>query len=131
MTKAPGLPPGGLGMFLWEHLMIRKYLLPVVAAGLLAFAVAHVLRAHQAPPPTVPPVPPGRTPFGQTVAGAGLVEAQTENIAVGSPLGGVVTQVHVRVGQKVRAGAPLFRLDDRALRAELQYREAALAAAEA
>jgi multidrug resistance efflux pump len=65
------------------------------------------------------------------VAGAGIVEAQTENISVGSQLPGVVTRVLVVVGQKVKAGEPLFTLDERAMRAELAVREANLAAAQA
>lgn len=111
--------------------MFRKYLLPVLAVGLLSFAVIHVVRAQQQPPKLPPPSQPAHTPYGKTVAGAGLVEAQTENISAGSALPGVVTVVHAKVGQKVAAGTPLFRLDDRQLRAELKAREANLAAAEA
>jgi multidrug resistance efflux pump len=102
-----------------------------LAAGLFVFAVLHVVNGQATKPPVGPPVTPARSPFGDTVAGAGLVEAQTENIAVGSPLPGVVTKVHVQVGQKVAVGAKLFELDDRQLQAELAVREAALAAAEA
>ncbi len=111
--------------------MVRKFVLPVVAALLFAFAVFSVVRAQATKEPLPPPAEPARTPFGRTVAGAGLVEAETENIAVGSALAGVVTQVDVQVGQKVKAGDPLFRLDDRQTRAELRVRQAALAAAEA
>jgi HlyD family secretion protein len=110
--------------------MVRKYVLPVVAALLFAFAVFSVVRAQTTRPPLAPPAEPARTPFGHTVAGAGLVEAQTENISVGSALPGVVTQVDVQVGQKVKAGDPLFRLDDRQTRAELKVRQTALASAE-
>ena len=49
----------------------------------------------------------------------GLVETSTENIAVGTPLSDVVTEVPVAVGQTVRTGDPLFKLDDRHLRAEI------------
>lgn len=111
--------------------MIRKYVLPLLSAVLFVFAVMHVVRAQQRKEPLPPPVPPARTPFASTVAGAGLVEAQTENISVGSPLPGVVTRVHVAVGRKVKAGDKLFELDDRALRAELKVREAMLASAQA
>jgi multidrug efflux pump subunit AcrA (membrane-fusion protein) len=111
--------------------MIRKYLLPLVALGLLVFAVIHVVRAQQEPPKVVPPVTPAQSPFSTTVAGAGMVEPRTENIAIGSHLPGVVKHVHVRVNQPVRPGDPLFELDDRQLRADLKARRAMLAQAQA
>ncbi len=111
--------------------MMRKFGLPLLAVGLLGFAVMHVVRAQQTTPPPPPVVEPARSPFARTVAGAGLVEAQTENIAVGTHLPGVVAEVFVKVGQPVKPGDALFRLDDRHLQAERKYREAALAAARA
>ena len=53
---------------------------------------------------------------GDTIAGAGIVEARTENIAIGSALPGVVLEVYVPVddvGKEVTAGEALFRVDDR------------------
>jgi multidrug resistance efflux pump len=94
----------------------------------------HVVKAQQHPPELTPPVPPARTPFGQTVAGAGIVEASTENISIGSALPGVVVEVFVpveKVGSQVKAGDPLFRVDDRALKATLRLQEANLQAAQA
>jgi multidrug resistance efflux pump len=114
--------------------MIRKYLLPLLAAGMLVFAVFHVVRGQQVPPKAVPPVEPARNPFGTTVAGAGIAEAETENIAIGSAFPGVVLDVFVpvdKVGQWVKAGDLLFRVDDRQLKAQLSVQEANLAAAEA
>jgi multidrug efflux pump subunit AcrA (membrane-fusion protein) len=111
--------------------MIRKYGLPLVALGMLLFGVFHVVRAQQKHPPLDPPVPPARTPFGTGVAGAGVVEAQTENISVGTNLPGIITKVHVKVGQKVRAGDPLFQVDDRALKADHQVKQQALVSAQA
>ena len=40
---------------------------------------------------------------------------------------GVVTAVLVKVGDEVKAGTPLFRLDDRQLRGELAVKQAAIA----
>jgi HlyD family secretion protein len=111
--------------------MLYKLLLPLVAAVSLAFAVRHVVVADQEPPKLPPPVEPSRSPYRGPVAGAGVLEALTENIAVGSPLPGVVAEVFVRVGQDVKAGDPLFRLDDRSLKAELGARQATLASAQA
>ncbi|GIW79163.1 MAG: hypothetical protein KatS3mg105_0970 [Gemmatales bacterium] len=111
--------------------MIRKYVLPVLAFALFSLAVVHVIRASKPLPKLKPPIEPAHTPFAKTVAGAGIIEARTENIAIGSDLPGIVTRVFVKVGEKVTAGTKLFQLDDRALRAELAVREAALAAAKA
>jgi multidrug resistance efflux pump len=111
--------------------MIRKIGLPLAALGMLCFALFHVVRAQQTPPTLEPPVSPARSPFGTGVAGAGLVEAQTENIAVGTNLPGIVTKVFARVGQKVKQGHPLFVVDDRALKAESLVKQQALESARA
>lgn len=108
-----------------------KYVLPLIAVGLLVFAVVFVSGQNRAVPPTKPPAPPPESPFDYTVAGAGIVEAETENIAIGSATPGVVTKVLVKVDQKVTQGQPLFELDDRQLQAELRNRKAAVAAAQA
>ncbi|MBV9124571.1 MAG: efflux RND transporter periplasmic adaptor subunit, partial [Planctomycetes bacterium] len=111
-----------------------QILVALLSAGLFGLAVFHVVRASQVLPAPPPPAEPARTPFARTIAGAGLVETQGENIAVGSGLAGVVLEVYVpvdAVGQQVKAGAPLFRVDDRHLRAQLAYQEAALASARA
>ncbi|MBX6313996.1 MAG: biotin/lipoyl-binding protein [Isosphaeraceae bacterium] len=113
--------------------MFIKYVLPLLAAAGLGFAIYTVVQARQGPPPSKPILEPPTRPaiFEHEIAGAGLIEAKRENIPIGSHVPGVVTRVHVKVGDRVRAGDPLFTLDDRALRAELRVREAALAAAEA
>src|SRR5262245_49692364 len=114
--------------------MISKLALPILALGLFLLSVLHVVRGQQEPPEPSPPVEPAHTPFQYTLAGAGIVEAQTENIAVGSALSGVVLEVFVpveKVGPRVKAGEPLFRVDDRQLRAQLKYYQATLKAAEA
>jgi multidrug resistance efflux pump len=111
--------------------MIRKYGLPLLALGLLGFAVFHVVRGQQTPPPLEPPIQPAHAPDGAGVAGAGLVEARTENIAVGSNLPGVVTEVYVKVGQRVYKGDKLFRLDDRALAADRKVKHKSLESAKA
>jgi multidrug resistance efflux pump len=106
-----------------------KFLVPGIAGLMFLFAVNHVVKARQVPPKLPPPVEPAHAPFSKTLAASGIVEARTENIAVGSHLSGVVEEVFVKVGQQAPAGTPLFRLDDRALQAELKMRLANLAAA--
>jgi len=116
--------------------MIHKYLLPLLAVGLLVFAVAHALFIQRPEPETLPPVPPPLTPFGDTVAGVGMVEPSTEasgtgNIAIGSQLAGAVTKVSVRIGQTVKIGDLLFELDSRQTDADLKVRQAALLVSDA
>lgn len=110
---------------------MMKYALPVISLLLICFAALFVLKSRERWPESPPPLQPPSTPFTHTVAGAGVIEAQTENIAVGASLPGIVVEVHAKVGQLVRAGDPLFRIDDRAIKAELAAAEAALAAARA
>jgi HlyD family secretion protein len=98
--------------------MIRRYGLPLFAALGLLFAISMVRRGNQ-PTPVMPPVAePAKAPFGAFVAGAGIIEASTENIAVGTPVGGIVTAIHVKVDDKVAPGDLLFEIDDRDLQAE-------------
>lgn len=111
--------------------MLTRYGLPLIALVTLAFAATQVIKAQQKPPAVDPPVEPGKSPFVKQLAGAGIVEPETENIAVGSFTPGVVDKVLVKVGQTVRPGDPLFQLDDRSLRAELKVRQALLASATA
>src|SRR5438477_12348273 len=75
---------------------------------------------------TSPPAPPPASEFQHTVAAVGLIESSSENIRIGSHLSGIVDAVVVRAGDNVAAGAPLFRLDTRHLRAELADANAAL-----
>ena len=111
--------------------MFTKFGLPIVAIALIVFAVHYLGQTQSRIPELPPPIQPAENPFPNTVAGAGIVEPETENISMGSPLPGVVVEVNVKVGQKVKAGDALFRLDDRQLRAELAIRQATLADATA
>ena len=111
--------------------MLRKLILPLMAVLMLGFAIYHVVQAQPKESKLEPPVQPSRSPFGSGVAGAGLIEAQTQNISVGTNLPGIVTEVLVEVRKEVNVDDPLFRLDDRALRSEWQIRKSALDSAKA
>ena len=128
--------------------LFGKLLLPLLAVGMLVFAIYHVVQAQQKPPKPPPPLEPARTPFGRTVAGAGIVEARSQNIAIGSALPGLVLKVwspeelelpakpgmtpwEGLIGQHVKEGDPLFRVDDRQLKSMLAFHEANLASAKA
>jgi HlyD family secretion protein len=106
--------------------MLRRYLLPLLAVVGVAFATWTVVTGSRPVPAAPPVVPPAQAPFASYVAGSGIIEASTQNIAVGTHVSGVVTEMFVKVGDTVKAGEALFTLDDRALQAELTQRRASL-----
>ena len=111
--------------------MQTKYLLPLLAIVGLLFAGYTVINGNK-PMPVAPAVTePASAPFTAFIAGAGIVEAQSQNIAIGTPLPGIVKTVAVKVGDQVQADAPLFYLDDRDTRATLAIKSADLAKAKA
>ncbi|MBY0262806.1 MAG: biotin/lipoyl-binding protein [Phycisphaerales bacterium] len=108
-----------------------KYGLPLLALMGVLLAV-YTVTAQNKPTPVMPPVAqPASAPYSANVPGAGLVEPSTEFIAVGTHAAGVVTQVFVKANDRVKAGDPLFTIDDRALRSELAAREATARSAQA
>jgi multidrug resistance efflux pump len=136
--------------------MFTRYVLPVVALIGIVVGIYGVSqwrlavspgkigiekRVETVPQPDSPP-PQQPSELLNTIYGAGLVEAQRENIPIGTPVPGVVMEVYVdgrpgydpphkKVGDRVKKGEPLFRIDDRDLLAELKVRKASLEAAEA
>ena len=111
--------------------MITKYILPIVAVIGTVFAVMFVRAGNQPVPASQPVADPAQAPFSTYVAGAGIVESSSENIAIGTFVPGVVTALYHTFGDHVKAGEPLFKIDTRDIEAELAVRKAALTSAEA
>jgi HlyD family secretion protein len=108
--------------------------LPLLALVMGGLGFYHVNSESQTAPPTAPPEDPARSPYENNIAAFGVIEARTENIAIGAALPGLVLEVYVpsdRVGTHVKAGQPLFRVDDRNLKAQLLVAQAQLISAEA
>jgi HlyD family secretion protein len=105
--------------------------LPLVALGCFAWAVTSVLSSQPRREATEPPVMPPRTSFAHTIAATGLVEPSSETISVGTHRSGVVEKVFVKLGDEVRLGQPLLKLDTRDLEAELAVAQAQFAEAQA
>src|SRR4051812_41987481 len=103
--------------------MITKYVIPSLAVIMLTFAGVYVVQNRVTWPNVPPPTELPSAPYDYTVAGAGLVEAETENISIGSSIPAVVVEVYGAVGRTVKKGDPLFRLDERPYVAELKVRE--------
>ncbi|NJD62146.1 MAG: biotin/lipoyl-binding protein [Deltaproteobacteria bacterium] len=108
-----------------------KKTVPLIAALTLLFAVTAVIAMKPVRHKEPPPIPPPAKMLESAVGAVGLVEPNTENIAISTAVPGLVTSVFARSGDKVKAGQPLFSLDDRDLRAELLVRQSELRLARA
>jgi HlyD family secretion protein len=110
---------------------VKKYIIPLLAAVSLIYAVDYTITRNPARGHTAPPAPPPETTSDTTVAAEGLVEPASENIALSCPVSGLVTKLYVKAGDHVRANDPLFSLDDRDLVADLGVKRAMLEASRA
>ena len=98
--------------------MIRNYVLALLALVGLGMAVAVVIKGNHTAPAPQSAVQSPSAPFASYIFGPGIVEASSENIAVGTPVSGIVTAVYVKWGDRVKSGAPLFKVDTRDLQAQ-------------
>lgn len=105
---------------------MNKYGLPILAASLLLFGLFSVARTTPTYKPAEPPKAPPVAEYAATIGAVGLIEANTENVDISTPVSGLCTHVYVKAGDRVRAGQKLFSLDDRDLQAELEVRKSAL-----
>jgi len=102
----------------------KNKILPAGAVLGLIIALLVVVQSQKETPPAQPVAQPAQAPFMSYIGGAGIIEARTQNISIGTSLPGIVKTVFVNVGDRVKAGAPLFQIDDRELRAELLVKQA-------
>jgi RND family efflux transporter MFP subunit len=109
--------------------MLPKYTLPVLAMIGFSFGIFTVISSNQPTPIAEPVAQPADSPYPAFIAGAGIIEAKSRNISIGTPLGGIVQSVEVKVGDKVAAGQVLFKLDDRETLADTLVRKANIAKA--
>jgi RND family efflux transporter MFP subunit len=109
----------------------RIPVLPLLAIVTAVLAAVSIARTQPRQERAAPPLPPPRAGFAKTVAAVGLIESNSENIEIGTERSGVVSDVHVRAGDGVKRGDPLFELDVRHLRADLAEAETAIEVARA
>jgi multidrug resistance efflux pump len=112
--------------------MIVRFGIPIVASVALGFAIGTVsILTPKEQLGAAPHPPPVTTLQGETISGLGECQPVGEPVAIATPLSGVVSEVLVVAGKKVKQGEPLFQVDGRTLHAELAMRQSALASAEA
>ncbi|MEI8039409.1 MAG: biotin/lipoyl-binding protein [Verrucomicrobiota bacterium] len=99
--------------------LVRYGTLVAALSGVAAILLVVRLQAERKMPPAGdPPLPPAPKPYAQSVSATGILEALSDNVAVGVPQPGLVAEVKVQVNDTVTTGDVLLRLDDRDLRAQ-------------
>jgi HlyD family secretion protein len=99
-------------------MLLKRFSFYVAVAGLAAVALL-VNKLRQQPPAPPPVTQPARSPYADSVAATGMVEASRENVKIAAPRAGLVMKVFVKVGDPIKRGDNLFQLDDRETRARL------------
>jgi len=99
--------------------MNRNYILPLIASLGVIIVVVVIIDNNQSTPKRPLVIQPSLSPYASAIAGVGIVEASTGNIAIGTPVPGIATKIYVKVGDRVKAGDALFKIDDRDLQAQL------------
>jgi len=97
----------------------RVYILPALALLGVVIAITAIIYSNKPARQQAPAILSFQPPYESYIAGAGIVEATTGNIAIGTPVSGVVMEIYVKVGDEVKKGDPLFKIDDRELLAQL------------
>ncbi len=93
-------------------------MLPILAAVGALIGLAAVVWSHRKPPK--PPIPylASKSPYKHAIYGSGIIEASTENIAIGTPFVEPIVEIYVVEGDMVKQGDPLMKQDTRALEAQ-------------
>lgn len=90
-----------------------------------------VLKLKKPQPAPTPLVEPSRAPYADSIGARGIVEAVDENVVVAPLLPGLITDVYVKVGDRVKKGDPLFRQDTRDAAAKVATQKAQVGLLEA
>ena len=111
-------------------MLFRRVSFYLAVIGIVAGIM--MVRQLRARPPAPPPLnEPARSPFTNSVAASGIIEASRENVKIGVTKAGLVARVFVQVGTPVKIGEPLFQLDDREAKARLEVARAQIASLQA
>lgn len=115
--------------------------LPVIAAAGLLFAIVSIANSSvsrprvearfEPAPPRQPNVSDHRRGGTDLIGAMGIVEPSSQDIKVGTEVSGIVTDVFVSPGNKVRRGEPLFALNSARAEALLAQRRGDVAVARA
>jgi len=107
--------------------LIFWFLILTAVVGAAA-CVRLVLVSRKTIPYAIPLNEPPRAPFPKSIGGRGIVESVNENVRIAPAVAALVTKVHVKVGDDVKAGDVLIEQDTRDAAALVAAQDAEFAA---
>ncbi|MFN5382572.1 MAG: efflux RND transporter periplasmic adaptor subunit [Alphaproteobacteria bacterium] len=113
-----------------SDIFIKNWKLPLIALVGICFALYSVISLRSADKHEISISPP-IAPYQNAIAGIGIVEPKSEIISISTELAGVLREMHVKVGDSVKKGDPLFSLDQRDVDAQIAILNASLEVANA
>src|SRR5688572_18918967 len=119
-TKTTGQKEG-------RRMLLKKPSFYLALAGLAGMGLL-LNETRKTPPRPEPFVEPARSPYSNSVAAAGIIEATKENVKIAAPKAGLVEKVMVQQGSRVQRGGPLLELDHREARAKIETMQSQLEA---
>lgn len=102
----------------------REWIVTGVALLGIGLAIVYVLVANPEPAVSIPVTAPAAVPFHRYLGAAGVTEPNSENIAIGTSVPGIVSDIYVQKGDIVKKGQPLFLIDDREAQSALHEAQA-------
>lgn len=117
-------------LFIWvlEH---KRWSFPVLSGFGIILTLIYLSSASPPPPIAQPLIQPMSVPFEYYIGGAGMTEANTDNITIGTHIAGIVKKIFVNIGDTVQQGEPLFLIEDEQAAAAQEQAIAQRAQAEA
>ena len=97
----------------------------IIAVILLVARLRHTGTASE------PLIPPPQSPYAESIGARGIIESTNENVRIAPAAQGLVQNIHVKVGDQVKAGDVLFSMHSREAEAAVKIAEAQLAVQQA
>ncbi len=110
-----------------------KTLYKLILLSFLGFiiAVSYIVYDHQTTPVKTTSIAKINIPYQSFIYATGIVETESTNIPIGSPVSGVLTKLFVRTGQKIDIGDPLFNIDARNIKEKIEFTRSKIKVADA
>lgn len=111
-----------------KKINLNRILTVVAIIGILS-GIYMLLIDLKPAPVSQPVINPSVSPYQYFISGAGIIEAASENIGLGTMVSAVIEKVLVKKGDIVPKGTPLFTLNSDQAVADLKVKKAQLEAA--